>query len=107
MKESEHPFTDYDGFCKDKPHNLDDVLKWIVQLSKLLSELRQRLLASIRALKAFNSPGGDQNYFVDMTDQRVMLALGSIKESFMRLVELEDELTILDRSCMRNVRAVC
>jgi len=73
--------------------------EWTIQAMELLEKLREPFDKTTQAWARFSSANGDHCYFSDVTDKVSLLALQSLKRSFQRLEDLQQDLTALGRSC--------
>ncbi|KAF2999686.1 hypothetical protein E8E13_002285 [Curvularia kusanoi] len=72
----------------------------------LLSTLRANLSSTTRAWTQFHDIGGNSAYLSDILDARTQDTLASIKESFDKLLNLEEELHRIDEACHRRYKII-
>lgn len=85
---------------------MDEFAEWMVQAIPLYGGLSERLSTAVRTIERFISPGGDRDYFADMTDFRAVSALQHIEKHLETLQDLRESLHSLESRCEQIAKAV-
>ncbi|KAH8726341.1 hypothetical protein GQ44DRAFT_771521 [Phaeosphaeriaceae sp. PMI808] len=83
-------------------NNLNELFYWIVCTMKLLQQLQHRLERTIQIWTRFSAIDGDLRFFSDMCDDESTSARRTLRFSFQRLQDLQQDLASMNQSCEKS-----
>ncbi|KAF2441215.1 hypothetical protein P171DRAFT_488774 [Karstenula rhodostoma CBS 690.94] len=86
--------------------SMHEVFEWNMRALGLLSDLVQRLAIVVETIHRFLIPGGDGDYFLDLTDDSAIQALHCIDKHLSSLSEQKDTLRSLSSGCTQATKII-